>query len=335
MMPFERTQAQIQHMIADQVVPGVSYAFVTGVNVQNFIQGNQQLQPTQVPLRENQLYDVASLTKVMGTLPVMMQLIEQEKVGIDDSITNYLPEWKHPQVTIRHLLTHTSNIEGYIPNRNQLTMNQLRTALLDLDVGSDLGHKMHYQDVNYIFLGWIAGVVCGLPIQPLIKHMVLEPLGLIDSTFHPDSNRTVPTTYDEQTGTNRVGQVHDPKAQILGSDCGSAGLFSSLRDVTRFAQWMLQLTPPGKVYTPAMFAAMYTDQTPMQDGSRSFGWRLETYQGHRYIWQGGYTGTLIMLVPDRRSALVFLSNRVHPQVNETFMEERNRMMASYLAELFD
>ncbi|USS86854.1 beta-lactamase family protein [Fructilactobacillus cliffordii] len=333
-MRFAQTQAEIRQMIADQTIPGASYAMVTGLNVQSFVQGYQQLQPTTQPLRENQLYDLASLTKVMGTLPVMMKLLEQQKVGIDDSITNYLPEWKHPQVTIRHLLTHTSNIEGYIPNRNQLNMNQLRTALLGLDVGPDLGHKMHYQDVNYIFLGWIAGVVCGLPIQPLIKHMVLEPLGLIDSTFHPDVRKTVPTTYDEQTGTNRVGQVHDPKAQILGSDCGSAGLFSSLRDVTRFAQWMLQLTPPGKVYTPEIFADMYKDQTPMQDGSRSFGWRLGNYQGHRYIWQGGYTGTLLLLVPGRKSALVFLSNRVHPQVNEHFMAARNRMIDSYLAELF-
>ncbi|USS93711.1 beta-lactamase family protein [Fructilactobacillus ixorae] len=334
-MRFEHTQALINQMITDQVVPGASYAFITGLNVEDGIAGAQQVAPTRVPLQPNQLYDMASLTKVMGTVPVIMQLVSKQQIGLDDSITTYLPEWKHPRVTVRHLLTHTADITGYIPNRDQLNLNQLRTALLSLDVGPQLGKQMRYQDVNYIFLGWIAGVVAGLPIQPLIKHMVLEPLGLIDSTFHPDPRRTVPTTYDSDTMTNRQGVVHDPKAQVLGSDCGSAGLFSSLRDTERFAQWMLQLTPPGKVYTPAMFTAMYADQTPMQDGSRSFGWRLATYQGHRYIWQGGYTGTLVMLVPERRSALVFLSNRVHPQVHERFMDERNRMLASYLAELFD
>ncbi|ANZ58381.1 serine hydrolase domain-containing protein [Fructilactobacillus lindneri] len=333
-MTFENTKAIIERMIRETTIPGASFSFITGVNVEDHVEGYRSLKPQQEYLYPNQLYDVASMTKVMGTLPVIMQLLNQGKIGIDDPVTKYLPEWKHPKITIRHLLTHTSDIDGYIPNRDELNMNQLRSALLGLDVGDEYGKKMKYQDVNYIFLGWIAGVVTGLPIQPLINQMVLQPLGMIDSTFHPDARRTVPTTYDETTGMNRVGKVHDPKAQVLGSDCGSAGLFSSLRDMDHFAQWMLQLTPPGKVYSNDMFDAMYVDQTPMQDGSRSFGWRLDEYEGHPYIWQSGYTGVVMIIVRQKRSAFVFLSNRVHPDVNEHFMEERNEMMNTYLKEFF-
>ncbi|WP_429970769.1 serine hydrolase domain-containing protein [Fructilactobacillus sp. Tb1] len=334
-MSFERVKRLINQMINDEIVPGASYSFINGYDVEDNITGYKQLKPTKEVLPPNQLYDVASMTKVMGTVPVIMQLLQDEKIGLDDSITNYLPEWKYPKVTIRHLLTHTSDIEGYIPNRNEMNMNQLREALLGLHTGPNFGKKMKYQDANYIFLGWIAGVVTGLPIQPLIKHMVFSPLGMIDSTFHPDSRRTIPTTYNEETGTNRVAKVHDPKARILGSDCGSAGMFSSQRDFDKFAQWMLQLTQPGKLYNKDIFDAMYHDQTPMQDGTRTFGWKLDKYQGHSYIWQTGYTGIVMVIVRDRRSAFTFLSNRVHPTVSERFIDVRQEMIDDYLEDLFN
>ncbi len=334
-MSFEKVKGLINQMINDEIVPGASYSFITGLNVEDHVAGYKQLKPTKEILPQNQLYDVASMTKVMGTVPVIMQLLQEGKIGLDDSVTNYLPEWKFPEVTIRHLLTHTSDIEGYIPNRNEMNMNQLRQALLGLHTGHNFGKEVKYQDVNFIFLGWIAGVVTGLPIQPLITHMVLTPLGMIDSTFHPDARRTVPTTYDEKTGMNRVAKVHDPKAQILGSNCGSAGLFSSQRDFDKFAQWMLQLTQPGKVYTPNIFDAMFCNQTPMQNGTRTFGWKLEDYEGHSYIYQTGYTGILMILVRERKSAFTFLSNRVHPDVSERFIDARQDMIDAYLSDLFD
>ncbi|WP_413627446.1 serine hydrolase domain-containing protein [Fructilactobacillus vespulae] len=333
-MSFENVHNTIERMIDEETVPGASFSFINGMKVNGFVQGYKSIKPQKTKLLPNQLYDIASLTKVVGTLPVIMQLIEQEKINLNDSITQFLPEWKFPQVTIRHLLTHTSDIEGYIPNRNQMNKGQLRAALLNLHIGEHFGKKMIYQDANYIFLGWIAGVITGLPIQPLIKEMVLLPLALNDSTFHPEPQKTVPTTFDEKTKTNLVGIVHDPKAEILGSSCGSAGLFSTQRDLEKYIQWMLQLTFPGKVYTNEMFDAMYKDQTPMNDGSRSFGWRLDEYHGHPFIWQSGYTGMVMVIVREKRSGFVFLSNRVHPQVSQKFMQERNLMIDQYLEELF-
>lgn len=334
-MNFSKTKNKIKQMVEDQSIPGASFSFITGMNVESDEVGLKQVEPSEQPVGPNDVYDIASLTKVVGTLPVIMRLLQDGRIHLDDSVSDYLPEWQYPEVTIRHLLTHTSGIEGYIPNRNEMNINQLREALLGLHVGDNFDKKMKYADVNYIFLGWIAGLVMGIPIQPLITQMVLNPLGLNETTFHPDAQRSVPTTYNEKTGINLQGKVHDPKAQILGDDCGSAGMFSTLNDLSRFAQWMLQINDRSNIFNNETFDELYTDQTPMGDGTRSFGWALADYDDNPYIWQSGYTGVVMVLVRERKSGFVFLSNRVHPQLREHFMEDRNDLINTYLDELFN
>lgn len=127
-MRYERTIEMIKRLVVDGTVPGVSYAMLdlSSDQIMSGIYGNEALVPDVEPLRENQLYDVASLTKVVGTTNVILQLIEQGKLRLTDSISQYLPEWRYPQVTVRHLLTHTSGITGYIKNRNQLPKLELK-----------------------------------------------------------------------------------------------------------------------------------------------------------------------------------------------------------------
>jgi len=78
------------------------------------------LVPHREALRPGMVYDVASLTKVVGTLSVTLQLLAQGRLRLTDRVSDWLPAWQDRRVTIRHLLTHTSGIIGYIPNRNQL-----------------------------------------------------------------------------------------------------------------------------------------------------------------------------------------------------------------------
>ncbi|KRM92471.1 serine hydrolase domain-containing protein [Fructilactobacillus florum] len=333
-MNLPKTTGVLAALTADQLVPGVSYAFIQGQQTSLHYHGKKSWDPVVTKLLPEQLYDVASLTKVVGTVPVILRLIEQNRLHLDDSLTTYLPEWHAPRVTIRHLLTHTADIRGYIPNRDRLNAQELKTALLGLSAGPLLGNQMHYQDANFIFLGWVATKITGLPIQSLISQMVLQPLGMHDSTFQPDPKSSVPTTYDPQTHTNLAGRVHDPKARVLGENCGSAGLFSSLCDLVHFMQWMLQIRQPGVVLTPATLDRLSQDQTPMQDGGRSFGWQLNNFNGQEFLSQTGYTGTMLVLVPQLQSGLVLLSNRVHPVVGERYLWARERLLQTYLAEIW-
>ncbi|CAM3141672.1 serine hydrolase domain-containing protein [Lentilactobacillus buchneri] len=332
-MDYPNTVTKIHQFVDAGIVPGVSYAIIDRDGLQTNVFGQQELLPERLPLHSGELYDLASLTKVIGTTNLILRLLASGKISLDDSLTKYFPRWQSPQVTIRHLLTHTSDIVGYIPNRNQLPKSELMPALLALKSGSDIGKVIHYQDYNFIFLGWIASRVMGEPVQQLISEFVLRPLELNQATFTPDQvNNVVPTELIPSKGLIR-GTVHDPKARILGPDCGSAGLFAPLSDLIHFSKWLL-----GDVKYPNFLPAdwvdqLFVDQTPGHMKNRSFGWILRHYNGHPYILHTGYTGTLIVVDRYSHKALVFLSNRVHPDPsNQLFLPYRSQLIRTFVKE---
>ena len=158
-MTYPQTKAALQRLLTDGIVPGVSYAFVDGDRVETGEMGQAAVVPHSEILRPGMVYDVASLTKVVGTLSVTLQLLAQGRLRLTDSLSDWLPAWQDRRVTVRHLLTHTSGIIGYIPNRNQLSAPDLTAALLRLHVGPTFNRKMVYADVNYIFMGWILSLI--------------------------------------------------------------------------------------------------------------------------------------------------------------------------------
>lgn len=331
---YEKTVEAITKLVKDGVVPGVSYAFIDGQRVQKEMYGAEALVPSYEPLKPNQLYDLASLTKVVGTVNVILQLVTAGKLALTDAVHSYLPEWQDTRVTIRHLMTHTSGITGYIPHRNKLTAKELHQALLGLHVGENFERRMVYSDINFIFLGWIAERILGQPIQTLITQSVLQPLGMKTSTFQPaDPSQCVPTEVSPTRHLIR-GVVHDPKAFVLKERCGSAGLFSTLNDLILFEKAML--SDSGQPITQAQKGALLADQTPLHHQWRSFGWALlqaKLPTPHRCIWHSGYTGTFLVLDLKTRQGMVFLSNRVHPVApNEAFLARRNAIINTYLTE---
>lgn len=333
-MAYEKTVNAVRRLVNDGTVPGVSYAFIDGEQVISGRYGAETLVPGYEPLKPDQLYDVASLTKVVGTVNVILQLVAEGRLAFEDRVSEYLPQWQDARVTVRHLLTHTSGITGYIPHRNKLSAAELSAALLKLHVGDQFEVKMVYSDINFIFLGWIAEKITGEPIQQLIQDKVLLPLGMVSSTFHPtDPAQVVPTEVSPTRGLIR-GVVHDPKAFVLKERCGSAGLFSTLSDLVTFEQAMLG--KKGRPIAPEQVDELLQDQTPRHHQWRSFGWALlptQLPEPHRCIWHSGYTGTALVLDLKTDQGMVFLSNRVHPKApNEVFLERRNAIINTYLAE---
>ncbi|ANZ63303.1 serine hydrolase [Secundilactobacillus paracollinoides] len=334
MATYSKTIRDMHALVEEGVVPGISYAFIDDNTVQSGIYGAEQLLPGYEPLKENQYYDLASLTKVVGTVNVILQLVDEGRLALTDKVHGYLPEWTDTTVSVRHLITHTSGIAGYIPNRNKLPASQLHDALLNLHVGPDFEQKMVYSDINFIFLGWIAEAITGTPIQQLIAQRVLEPLKMAHSTFSPtDAAMCVPTELSPTRGLIR-GVVHDPKAFVLRERCGSAGLFATRDDLVTFEQAILS---GHNSPLPDQFRQQIAkDQTPLGHQGRSFGWALlpvNDAHPHQCIWHSGYTGTAIVLDLVTNQGLVFLSNRVHPDApNKPFLARRNAVIATYLEE---
>ena len=206
---FERTCDLIENLYKDNIVPGVSYAVIKPGEVLTKVIGNSQLIPKVEKLKAGMLYDMASLTKVVGTTTVILKLVEDNKILIDDKVKDYLPLFKDDRVTIRHLLTHTSALNGYIPHRNELNAQELIEAMYTLEVGDWLGKKVVYTDTGLILLGEIIQKIYNKPVQTVITQEVLQPLQLFESTFNPDPGLCVPTEV-QKNGKVLKGIVHDP-----------------------------------------------------------------------------------------------------------------------------
>lgn len=333
MSKFNKTQRLIQALVSEKIVPGVSYGLITQNTVKTYVAGAQQWQPMVKTLQPDQYYDLASLTKVMTTTVLILKLVASGQLALTTPIHTLLPAFKDPRVQIHHLLTHTSGITGYIPHRNELPAPALKQALLGLEVGPGFEKEVKYTDIGLIFLGFIIEKFYDQPVQTVLTNEVLRPLGLFESTFTPPKALTVPTTYLD--GTLCQGVVHDPKARILGADCASAGLFSTLSDTLKFAKFMLgQYHPAQAPITQQQIQSLFQNYSGLSQQPRSLGWDLcQAQDGHFMLYHTGFTGTFMLIDRQCQNALVVLSNRIHPTGHNTlFLEKRALIVDAFCKE---
>jgi CubicO group peptidase (beta-lactamase class C family) len=274
----------------------------------------------------NTLWDLASLTKVVGTTTAVMQLVEAGKVDLDSSVSRYLPRFDgygKSSVTVRQLLTHASGLPPSAP----LQFEPEAKAALDLVYSTALtgtpGQSMVYSDLNAILLGELIRVVSGKPLDAYLKERVFEPLGMTSTRFRPtppQRRRAAPTECDWAQQQWLEGVVHDEKARKLGGVAGHAGLFSSAPDMIRFAQMLLHegQGPKGKVLDPASIRA-FTQPANPDVSHRSLGWETARGAGSsgtrlsvHAFGHTGFTGTSLWVDPDQGLFVLLLSNRVHP-----------------------
>ena len=324
--PFDLVKAYV----ASGIFPGASFAIVNGRTVQKQVDGYERLKPDPVPLRAGMAYDLASVSKVVGTGTLMINLILSGQIGLDDLLTAHYPDFTGPggdTLTIRQLLTHTSGIDPFIKNRNHLAYDDLRMALNHLTVTAD--KTFHYTDVNFILLGFMLEAIYGQDLADILQEQVFDPFKMAHTGFTaPD--QTVPTTWHLPKGL-----VHDPKAQVLGRHTGSAGLFSDLDDLITFA----------KVYfaNPAYLALL--QDFAQADKPRSLAWDLVGFetssqtaqtQVGQWLLHTGYTGTFILINLKTQQAVIFLSNRVHLQDDrKQWIADRDVLIQAFLKLIAD
>lgn len=330
---FNETKRLIQEMMDNQIVPGVDYTLIEHdqENVSQTL-GYSSIRPQIKPLKKNQFFDLASLTKVIGTVPVILILCQREKLNLDDTVNRYLPEIKDSRVKIRHLITHTSGVKAWIDNRDDLNAAQLRDAIYrEITFGADFNQKIEYNDYNYLLLGFIVEKILHVPIQTAIQETVLKPLGLRHMTFTPDPFRAVPT--EIRNGLLLRGMVHDPKAASLGLHAGSAGLFGTKHDVVKFT--LAMMADSNAIFSENLLKDFTVNQTDNQNLIRSFGWAfVDQKKNPGLLRHSGYTGTLILFNRITKNGLVLLSNRVHPVPNATFLDYRQKIYQTFLREDF-
>ncbi|MDT2595585.1 serine hydrolase [Enterococcus dongliensis] len=320
------------------VFPGAVFSFIEDDREENHVLGNSQVEPEEILMHEDFLFDVASLTKVVCTTTMLLKLKEAGQLFWDQSLHEILPEFQDESITLRHLLTHTSDIKTYIPQRDQLNAEELRAAYLTLQPGDQLGKIVQYTDAGTILLGFLLEKYYQKDTVAVFKEEVLQPLGMTDSLFLPQApyDKIVPTQ-KLADGTILKGKTHDPKARVLAAHAGNAGLFTTVKDLSKFAKMYLNLGHiKDMIYLKEeTIRELLDDQTPSGKGKRSIGWDLKfsPLDQSVLLFHTGYTGTFLVLDIIKQSAFIFLSNRVHPSDHRaSYVIQRDEILASYLQE---
>ena len=288
--------------------------------------GHLDWAPSPVP-NDRTLWDLASLTKVVGMTSAMMQLVEQGKVDLDAPAQRYLPEWQgtnKEKVTVRDLITHRSGLPAF---KTYYKLNLSPDSTLRLFFATPLDTlprvRMVYSDIGAILLGKIVERVSGQRLDQYLAQHVFGPLGMTDTQYRPDSSllsRIAPTERDPWRGRLVHGEVHDENAYALGGISGHAGLFSTAHDLSRLAQAYLNGgTLDGARFVKASTIRQFTTVEDSTFSSRALGWDTPSDRssaGHFIerpaFGHTGFTGTSLWIAPQHDLYVLLLTNRVNP-----------------------
>lgn len=279
-------------------------------------------------------YDLASLSKVVGTLPSLLALLQAGAISLDDPVRKFFSQagwFQTPSLgdaTLRQLLTHTSGLPAWRPlfaevsSRLTALGSVLQTPLSHTPINhTPVSHpsgRVVYSDLGFMLLGAVVERVSGARLDAFACEHVFGPLGMAATAYGVADGAAVAATEDcGWRGRLLEGEVHDENAFVFDGVAGHAGLFGTAADLARYAQAWLRLEAP---FASAELLRDATHEHAVGDGvRRGLGWQLAgvgssagrftspTAYGHT-----GFTGTSLWLDPDKDRFAVLLTNRVHP-----------------------
>jgi CubicO group peptidase (beta-lactamase class C family) len=262
------------------------------------------------------VYDLASLTKVLVTVPLILKLIGRGKLDPKAPLLEILPETKGFQLentSIFELVSHTSGLQALSKLR---FWNLPRQAALEKALQEPLrdSREILYSDQGFIVLTYLLEKLYGARLDLVARDELFAPLGL-NLTYHPEISSCAATEHVAERGGLIVGRVHDENTAALDEISGHAGLFGTARDVADFLAHVLE----GRVIGLEMLELMCTEIARADHDRRAFGWILQ----HKN-WSGGdsapqtslghtgFTGTGAWFDPRTLEIHVLLTNRVNP-----------------------
>jgi CubicO group peptidase (beta-lactamase class C family) len=284
--------------------------------------GNACVVGETIPTTRTTRYDLASLTKVIATTMLTLWLEEQSKWRLTDKVSSWLPGFTRSDITLHHLLTHTSGLIAHKPffEMGQRPQAIRRAVYEEASRGGELGTVL-YSDLNFMLLGWALARCSGQPLQRLFKEVIAKPLDMPHTSFRPSARDRVLTAATELDGDQRLepglvwGEVHDGNAWALGGVAGHAGLFAPADDVSRY---LVALLNPEEhpVLSASTIAKMTRYQAGTQPDVRGLGWRLDPEDWGPWpsgtYWHNGFTGNSLLVSPRVGIGVVMLSNAIHP-----------------------
>ncbi len=287
-----------------------------------------------VPDVDSTLWDLASLSKVVGTTTAVMRLVERDAVSLDAPVARYLPRFiggRKSEVTVRMLLDHTSGLPAYLeffrlaPGRDSAI-----SLLYTVPLRRPPGRSAEYSDLNAMLLGLLVEAVSGLPLDRFVAREVTAPLDMSQTRYRPPKeawSRTAPTGLWH--GRPSRGVVNDRNAALLGGVAGHAGLFATGRDLARYARmWLNRGVMSGARLVKPETVDRFLTHSP-GSGTRLLGWdtpdttatqpsAFGTLLSRSAYGHTGWTGTELWIDPSYDLFVVFLTNRSYaPRISSS------------------
>jgi CubicO group peptidase (beta-lactamase class C family) len=339
------------------IAAGAAPGAVLGVSVagQRYLYASGKLTPDQpAPAEPTTVYDLASLTKVVGLTTAVMLAVDDGRLELDAPVQRYLPAFEgegKARVTIRLLLAHGSGLPAWRPLFQEAETRQEVFALASTTpLSSPPGTTDVYSDIGMIVLTQAVETVYHQRLDSLLARRIFQPLAMTSVGFLPtaDRARIAPTELDLWRGRMLRGEVHDENAARLDGVSGHAGLFGSAPDLLTFGEWMLEGWNGGtRVRVPAFPPSLIQEFTRRQNiipGShRALGWDTPSpgssagaFLSPTSFGHTGFTGTSLWIDPEHRLAIVLLSNRVNPtRDNPAWAGVRARIADLVMTTLFE
>ncbi|MEU8271136.1 serine hydrolase [Sphaerisporangium sp. NPDC049002] len=309
-----RWHARLEGLIAEYEVPGASLAFLHEGEVHEFAAGVLNVD-TGVEVTTDSLFQIGSITKVWTATQIML-LVERGELTLDTPVAEVLPEFAvaDPEVTktvtIRHLLTHTSGIDGDLfldTGRGDDCVEKYVRACADLPQNHPLGVTQSYCNSGFVIAGRVVERLTGKVWDAALREQIIEPLGLTHTWTLPE---------DVLRFRSAMGHMDGRPAPVWGlmRSGGPAGLICARpADVVAFARAHLGtglLTDPRAMWEPQVDVP-----NPQTIGKQwGIGWILNEWEGRLIVSHGGNTigqAAMLWMVPGSETVVCLLANGGH------------------------
>jgi serine-type D-Ala-D-Ala carboxypeptidase len=346
--------------LASGAAPGAVLAI--SLDGERFVYGSGQLGADEPGGPDGKtIYDLASVTKVVGLAAGAMLAVSEGKLELDAPAQRYVPAFRGPQkegVTIRMLLAHASGLPAWRPLFREVGSRDEAFALVDTTpLTSAPGTLEVYSDLGAIVLTQVLETVYHQRLDSLLQRRVFGPLGMTRTGYLPGADRQdriAPTEMDPWRGRVLRGEVHDENAAVMDGVSGHAGLFGSAEDLLTFAEWVIQADGRSGGRTvattlsdrptvrPSVLQEFTRRQNLVPGSTRALGWDTPAPGGSagsrlsvRSFGHTGFSGTSLWIDPERRIAIILLSNRVNPtRENPRWAPVRGKIADLVMATLF-
>lgn len=300
-----------------------------------------------VAMTTDDLFDLASLTKVVGTTTSIMLLVDRGKLKVDDPVGKYIPafnEGEKKKITLRNLLTHTAGLIEWYPLFYRASNKQEAYKIIgELPLKYPVGAGRHYSDLGFILLGEIIEKVSGIPLDQFDEQNIFKPLGMKHTTYNPlkkGFTKFAATSHGNPFETRMVhdtsmgyvfkeidpdqwngwrkytlkGEVNDGNAwYALHGVSGHAGLFSTVDDIQKLVDMLLH---DGKVGSKQFISKKTLHEFLTKDNYKNgLGWMMDYDDSFMKgapegtFGHTGFTGTSIVAIPSLQTSIIILINR--------------------------